>query len=95
MANISMIREVGVPVICLSGSLTPTAVPALIDFFGFPSSLLCVVRADTPRPFISYHAIQVTENELFTAVVKEIEGFYWSQRNVDLCFATLIETVKS
>jgi superfamily II DNA helicase RecQ len=73
--NVRKIQQVGVQVVCLSGSLTPPAVPSLIDFFGFPPSLLRTIRADTPRPSISYHTVQVTEDELFAAVVQEIEDF--------------------
>ena len=75
ISNLRQIQQLDIPILCLSGSLTPAAVPSLIDFFGFPTPFLRIIRADTPRPSISYHTLQVTEEELFPAVVKEIEDF--------------------
>lgn len=86
ITNLCKIRQLKVPIICLSATLTPAAVPSLIDFFGFPSSLLRIVRADTPRPSIAYHAVQVTEEELFSAIVREIENFPLKEHERGLVF---------
>jgi superfamily II DNA helicase RecQ len=75
MANIQKIQQLAVPIICLSATLTSSAIPSLIKFFGFPSSTVRIVRADTPRPSIAYHTVRVTENELFSAIAQEIEQF--------------------
>lgn len=84
--NLHQIQQLDVPILCLSGSLTPAAIPPLIKLFGFPPSQLRIVRADTPRPSISYHAIRVAEEDLFTAVVREIKAFFLEPEERGLIF---------
>lgn len=93
--NLRVIQELGVPILCLSGSLTPAAVPSLIEFFGFTTSLLRIVRADTPRPSISYHTVQVTEEDLFNAVVKEVKSFPLEREERGLVFCNSYDDCES
>ena len=75
ISNLREIRQLAVPIICLSATLTPAAIPSLMEFFGFTSSTVRIVRADTPRPSVAYHAVRVAEEDLFPAIVQEIKQF--------------------
>jgi superfamily II DNA helicase RecQ len=86
ITNLHKIQQLEVPIVCLSATLTPAAVPSLIGFFGFDPSLVRIVRANTPRPEIAYHAVQVTEEELLSVIVQEIEKFPLEKHERGLVF---------
>lgn len=86
MPNIRKIQLLDVPIVCLSGSLTPAAIPPIMDFFGFQPDRLRIIRAMTPRPSISFHTIRVSESELYAAVKAEIEGFPLEEHERGLVF---------
>jgi hypothetical protein len=72
MERISDIKATGVPIVCLTATLTPPAVPSLMKYFGFTSSNFRVVRADTPRPCISYQKRMVKDEDLHETVRQQM-----------------------